>query len=204
MLANGREQVRAVLDLVDFVGIEAAHLLFDLLQGCPEALLVLASHLENGAVVGNDQLFIIRMGRRPLIIIKVEVEHITIQQFSDFNPLFHDNREVSLKQERGDEVILIVNNVPNDLLDCTGLIILETDIHGVSVVHFACFWTLQLVREENREVFVVEVSKIFVQKTLDRFGIIRQNVQHVGLIELEICLIEDLGIRLFLDQSNDI
>jgi hypothetical protein len=144
------------------------------------------------------------MGRRPFIIIKVEVEHITIQQFSDFNPLFHDNREVSLKQERGDEVILIVNNVPNDLLDCTGLIILETNIHGVSVVHFACFWTLQLVREENREVFVVEVSKIFVQKTLDRFGIIRQNVQHVGLIELEICLIEDLGIRLFLDQSNDI
>ena len=62
MLANGREQVRAVLDLVDFVGIETAHLLFDLLQGCPEALLVLASHLENGAVVRNDQLFIIRMG----------------------------------------------------------------------------------------------------------------------------------------------
>lgn len=137
MFANGWEQVSAVLDLVDFVGIETAHFLFDLLQGCPEALLVRASHLENGAIVGNDELFIIRMGRRPFIIIEVEVEHITVEQFSDFNTLFHDNGEVSLKQERGDEVILIVNNVPNDLFDCTGLVILETDIHGVSVVHFA-------------------------------------------------------------------
>ena len=116
------------------------------------------------------------MGRRPLIIIEVKVEDITVEQFLDFNTLFHDNREVSLKQERGDEVILIVDNVPNDLFYCTGLVILETNIHGVPIVNFARSRTLQFVREEDREVFIVEVSKFWVQKTLNRFGIIGQYV----------------------------
>ena len=137
MFSYGWEKVSAVLDLVDFVRIETSHCLFYLLQGCPETLLVLTSDLENGAIIRNNQLFIERMGRRPFIIIKIEVEDITIEQFFDFNALFHDNREVSLKQERGDKVILIVNNVPNDLFNSTGLIIFETDIHGVSVVYFA-------------------------------------------------------------------
>jgi hypothetical protein len=77
------------------------------------------------------------MGRGPFIIIEIEVEDIASEQLADLDALFHDKGEVSLEQERGDEVILIVIDVPNDLLDSAGLIVLETDIYGVPVVHFA-------------------------------------------------------------------
>ena len=76
------------------------------------------------------------MGRGPFVVVKVETENFTSKEMTDNDTFFKQVGHILFEQERGDVVVLEFNNVRNNRLRCSNLIIFQRNIDRRSVEKF--------------------------------------------------------------------
>ena len=83
------------------------------MQFC-EDVPVLASHLEDGAVVGRDLEGVVLVDQRPVISVKAVAEYVTVEQFRYADTLEEEAQEVVLEQKDEGKAVLVGDDMVND------------------------------------------------------------------------------------------
>jgi hypothetical protein len=117
----------------------------------------------------------IRMDRGPLVKIKCVVEYVAVNQTDDIDPFFENGWQILQKEERRGVIILVLDTVVNDQLDCRDLVVPKSIINGWAVVEFTLmainklipgqlltFWNRVFV--EERELAVEVVVKLLIEE----------------------------------------
>ena len=135
------QQVDGVVDLKDPTRVSLSlGLLGGPLEGnLGEGRKVVLSYAENAVAVWPDHSLFVGVSRWPLVIIKGEEEHVTVQQRGQRDTFCDDLWEVVAEEEGADVVILVLDNVVDDCSYSPVLIGFKSKIKNVSVVVLLIF-----------------------------------------------------------------
>ena len=106
---------------------------------------------------------------------------------------------------------MILDDVPNDLVDCTDLVILESNVNSISEVALITLLSSldDFLCKEHRVFWLIEsfIAFFFIlvlQECSDSLGVKSNQVQHIRLSQLEERLEKDSGLRLLIHQREDL
>ena len=81
------------------------------------------SEVKQIFIVWSQELFIVEMSGWPLIKIELIIENLWIQKFFHFNTFFKQCGEIFNKEKTADKIVLVCNNIFQNALDCSNLIV---------------------------------------------------------------------------------
>lgn len=119
-----------------------------------ESVAVLVSHVEETLVVWSDALSGITILSWPLIIVKLELKNLGLEQCLHANSLVDELYQVVVEQVGVGVVVLVLNDVVNHEVNCSDLIVLKGLVNGrLAVLVLVEHWEICL------EVFFVFVAE---------------------------------------------
>lgn len=117
------EQVDGVLDLVKVTGV-MLHVIWDTSKGILwESCQVMLANTKNGSLIVPNHHMLIGMDCGPLIVLKGEVEDITLEKRTKCYSFFKKNWEVLPEKKETDVTVLVLNDVVNNGLYGSRLVV---------------------------------------------------------------------------------
>ena len=110
-------------------------------------------------------LFLVNMVSWPSIEIKLQVEDVRFKNALDFDIFLNQDLQILEEQEAGYIVVLILDNVINDDVDCPNLIVLKSNINTIGVEEARTIFLLKLVLVDDREFFIEVLSVVRAQES---------------------------------------
>ena len=99
-----------------------------------EDVLVAVSNVEQGPVEWLDTWLLIWVCVWPLIKVKLEFEHIALNQRRQAYTTKDHHCEILLEEVAADKIILKLDDVLNQVLDSSNLVIFQSVVNGCGVV----------------------------------------------------------------------
>ena len=123
MLVENWKHVEGVWDLVNLAAWLEFFVYVNLKFVLREDFLIILPELENGAIIWSHVMAFFSWNGGPLVIIKLKVEYVAIEQICNFNTFINKYLKIILKQVRWDPIILKLNQVLDYMLNGSDLII---------------------------------------------------------------------------------
>jgi hypothetical protein len=205
VLSETRDQRDAVSYFVNFAGVN--HVVVQFSQSVPklwlwEYFVILRTQIEDGEVVRAHALASFLVSLRPFIEIEFVQENLGLQQRIELNSFLNDEVQILQKEKVADVTVLVFHKIVDDCSNCSGLVVLNGNVDGVSVAVFI-FLVAPLdvfIFVENR-ILLTKQGRIAVVKQKGKtHGVETHDCAHVGSIELEKALVENERLWLILND----
>jgi hypothetical protein len=128
-----------------------------------ENLCIPIPDVKNRAIEWFDDLLLVPVIGGPLVIVNFEVEHIALQQICHIDSSEDEHRKILLEQVAADEVVLELDDVVDQVIHCSNLVVLQSIVYRCGVVETHSIFFGDFVFENDR-VPVLKVLAVLLIK----------------------------------------
>lgn len=130
------------------------------------------------------------------------LEDVTLQQFGDFNALLNQWNEGIMEHEAKSIVILVLDDVINDWVEGSDLVVLKCNFDGCHGFQLSIDILLHVIEQRILLEVMLCLTDV-VEEAMDHSTLETEDLQQTSLVKLHEWLEKDAAVGLEVDQLED-